>query len=493
MKKKILTYATILVIAILAMFVISTNVNAADVKNDLESEDTKTIVLDTDAEISQKVQVKGTKTLDLNGKKLTIKGVIANRLSVTDGATLIVTGNGTIKADENVRVLFDVEPGATLKLENGTYIANFDDHQGRAIQAMGEDSNASAVEIGENATINADRPIMIADNTRAKNIKIDVYGKVQAVSYALYVNGSIKNTTGNVPEINVYPGASVTSEKVSAVYAAGYAKWNISGGTFEGTEALSIKAGEFYITGGKFYANGEFNETPSANGNGIESTGSAISITNNDAYAGNIIVHISNAVVTSENGYAVFEKNTNSSNPTLDLEITEGTFKGKGKAVYSQNEKEFIKGGIFIGEFDNNYLSKTVNSEEENGEIYVGTRHNIVLEETENGKVVASKENAIKGQSVKLEVTPAEGYKLSSLKVYLKGSTEEVKVNDNTFTMPDSDVLVQARFEKVQQVTPDEPEKDDTPKMGAIDVALITSVVAIVSVAGIVAVKKYSK
>ncbi len=68
--------------------------------------------------------------------------------------------------------------------------------------------------------------------------------------------------------------------------------------------------------------------------------------------------------------------------------------------------------------------------------------------------------------------------------------------------LADHDLTIQELKAKLAELTEEKEEptstetpakKDDTPKMGTIDVALITSVVAIVSAAGIVAVKRYSK
>ena len=93
-------------------------------------------------------------------------------------------------------------------------------------------------------------------------------------------------------------------------------------------------------------------------------------------------------------------------------------------------------------------------------------------------------------------MTPDEGYKFVGL--FVKGT-------DKQFTLDQvisSNMELEVRFEKLPEETvaeePDdeaeEPEeKDPTPKTGLVDVALVASVVAMISVAGIVTVKRYSK
>lgn len=68
----------------------------------------------------------------------------------------------------------------------------------------------------------------------------------------------------------------------------------------------------------------------------------------------------------------------------------------------------------------------------------------------ENGSVEPDKKIAAAGETVKLTVTPAEGYELESIHVTY-GNEQEVTVNkDNTFVMPAGDVNVSARFKEAK-------------------------------------------
>ena len=57
---------------------------------------------------------------------------------------------------------------------------------------------------------------------------------------------------GNTGDIN--------SDDGPAIYAEGYARWNINGGTIEGSEALTAFAGEYNISAGELIGKGKYYE-----------------------------------------------------------------------------------------------------------------------------------------------------------------------------------------------------------------------------------------
>lgn len=504
-------FLTITFVALLVLIGMSINVQAASVTTWSELVDELANGTDTEVTLSGDVSVTDNQTLNLNGKTLNLTKTL-----VVDGGKLTITGNGKVVTTV-VDPLIHVLNGGTLTLENGTYESTT--YYGAAIQVTGSATDTEVktkVSIAKDVSITANYPVFIPKQG-GFGVVVDVYGKLHSITTTngvktqygagLYINGKLDSTTGNVPVINVYEGASVTAQDSTAVYAAGFGIWNISGGYFEGTEALSIKGGEFYITGGTFKANGKYVENPEANNNASEDTGSAISITGNDSYAGNIVLEISNATVTSENGYAVFETITNAMAPAVvegGVKISSGNYTGKAGDVKADNITEFIEGGTFSKELDENYLNTSVETEKsEDGTILVGTKRPITVNKTENGTVTASLSEAIKGQKVTLTVTPAEGYKLKDLKV-ITVADSAVTVTENSFVMPDLGVIVNAEFEKIensaeapaeQQPTEQKPaEKDETPKMGSINVMpyICVAIVAIALI-GLAKTKKSSK
>lgn len=79
-------------------------------------------------------------------------------------------------------------------------------------------------------------------------------------------------------------------------------------------------------------------------------------------------------------------------------------------------------------------------------------KYKVTLSPVKNGKVDVSKETADKDETVKITLTPDEGYEMGDLKVVDKNDklVKLTSAGDNafTFTMPDSDVVVAAAFAK---------------------------------------------
>lgn len=84
--------------------------------------------------------------------------------------------------------------------------------------------------------------------------------------------------------------------------------------------------------------------------------------------------------------------------------------------------------------------------------------HNITVNTSENGTVVSDKETATNGETVTLTWTATEGYKLGKITV-ADAEGNEVTVDQGlttcTFTMPASDVTVDAVFEEILIVSAD--------------------------------------
>ncbi|MBS1462991.1 MAG: hypothetical protein HP012_00425 [Oscillibacter sp.] len=84
-----------------------------------------------DVDISETVSVTKAVKLDLNGKTISNTNDLWEKraddwslLSVRAGGDLTITGNGTLKAKENDCYAVDVQDGATLTIENGTFVGN---------------------------------------------------------------------------------------------------------------------------------------------------------------------------------------------------------------------------------------------------------------------------------------------------------------------------------------------------------------------------------
>ncbi len=105
---------------------------------------------------------------------------------------------------------------------------------------------------------------------------------------------------------------------------------------------------------------------------------------------------------------------------------------------------------------------------------------NLTADETKGGLTVDE------AKKLKELMTPEEGYKFVGL--FDIETEKEVTLNQAIL----ADMELEVKFEELPKVTKP-TEKDNTPKTGVTDVALISSVMAMVSAAGIIAVKKYNK
>lgn len=472
--KKILFIAAFMLVMIFAM---STSVYAAN-----------TTTLDTDIELTTNVVVTDEQVLDLNGKTLTLNASII----VENGGSLTITGNGKIYIYSLTRPI-DVMAGGTLVVENGTIENVTSGGSGIRVYGTATDTGVKTnVTIAKDATVISDNNFGVfisPTGNGAYGVTINVDGTILSNTGApLYINGIIgknNNTTGNVPVINVSSTAKITS-KDAAVYAAGYAIWNIKGGYIEGAEALSIKAGKFNITGGTFKATGAYVDPVTPEYSASEMSGSAISITANSDYAGKVEMNISNATVESKNGYAILETITSGTTTVVeDIAITSGTFTGGKEAVSAQNVTGFITGGTFSSDVTT-YVDTTLEAvkDESTGEYIVGVKSKVNVKEAKNGKVTTSIAEAVEGQTVKITATPDKNYELATIKV-TDVSGKEVTVKNNTFTMPASEVTVTVTFKEMA--------KDGTPATGSMDIVLLVSVVVSIAALSVLISKKYVK
>ncbi len=510
--RKMIGIMITLFIVIFAMsinsYAIDVNIGA-DLKSQLSADGENVVKLTSDIEMEQSIGSKGTKTLDLNGHTLTMKS--SKYILVT--GELTVTGNGTI-ITEGGSMTLGVNPGGKLTVENGTIRNNR--AGGLAISIWGSDvdnGTKTKVTIGKNANLVASNGIAIYnDHTNSYGVEVNLNGAITSnQGIGITINGGVRATTGNVPIINVNDGSSIITNGGTAIYAAGYGIYNINGGKIEGSEAISIKSGIINVSGGKLIANGEYN-LPVSNNNGTEPTGSAISITNNDTYAGKVVVNVkNNPVISSQNGYALIEATTKGTEGKVEsISIKGGDFSG-GKGSILLEHKEELGKIIEAGTFNSNISEyiKDTSMEFAKGEVYqVGPANDIVISETENGKIAISETRAIKGQLIKIDVMPNDGYELDTITV-LGEDGKEVKVSNLQFVMPNNKVTVKAIFtakvevEKPQlsqpatpnetttpnesttaptQATeiPKEGEKDDTPKTGLTNADIYISAIAVV-------------
>lgn len=99
--------------------------------------------------------------------------------------------------------------------------------------------------------------------------RVTINGSVQS-TWGLSVNGLIKQTTGNIPEIIVGETGEIISNGAdgAGIYGAGYAEYIIAGELLGSEFGIEVRAGELTIKDtAVITATGDFTD-PAPNGNG---------------------------------------------------------------------------------------------------------------------------------------------------------------------------------------------------------------------------------
>ncbi len=303
----------------------------ADAVAAAKADEATTITLLKDVELPSYIYIKDKKniTLDLNGKNITRTG---NGVFYVGNAKLRVTGTGTIFENQRDGFAPIIAKGSPDDVADYTTIT-----------------------IDENVTLKGDYAgIFVDTDTAGKNsyhnygLVINMKGSIDLTAidggvsaYGVYVQGLNKITSGNVMQINL-DGVTINTGD-EAIYAAGYAKWNVKNCTFNAENAaIEVRAGDMTIDGGVYTAMAsEFK--CEANGNGSTTQGAALAIMQHTTKLP-ISVYVKNGVFHS--AAAVAEKNIqkNDPEPNIDLQIADGQFNG---VVVADDVLNFITGGYF--------------------------------------------------------------------------------------------------------------------------------------------------
>ena len=222
------------------------------------------------------------------------------------------------------------------------------------------DSDYTTVTVGENVTLRGWSGLFIdqlesnSNGANAYGIVITAYGTIESVKdntgaggHALYVNGTIKATEGNVPQITL-DGATLTTEEGNGIYLAGYTKTTITDSTITSTgkdsTGIEIRAGELEITN-SVISGGNEPYTGAPNGNGSTSANVALAVAQHTTKLP-IKVVVNSGTFTADAAFVQSnpQKNEQDAIDKVSIEIKGGTFNGQ---VYSENKTGFISGGTF--------------------------------------------------------------------------------------------------------------------------------------------------
>ena len=246
----------------------------------------------------------------------------------------------------------DSTQGAELTVKNGIVNGTTaTDGNVFGVYGMTTDNGAAKRTLTlDGVTLNANEYGVVVNNNSnhgyGAKITVENGSKINSGKSAVAINGKIQDTTGNVPEfvvngstLKVTKTNGVYSDEGNAIYAAGYAKWDIDNSTITGATGIYAKAGTFDIDGGTITAEGDA-KAPVAYGNGGKSTGDGIIMDSKTGYAGNMTMDLNGVTVSSVNGNAVHEALTDkTTTSTQSIAITGGSFTaavGKEAVVTSE-------------------------------------------------------------------------------------------------------------------------------------------------------------
>ena len=289
------------------------------------STDDTPIVIDGDIVLTEPLNISASTTIDLNGNSLNVG---ENTINVEAGESLNLINTSNAYTRSTVEVTNSITgSGDIIKAaENSTITIG----EGVNLTTTGAEMCCVFVPVGaENVTINTQGNLLAT----------------QAGAATIYVNGNVKSGTINVK------GGSVKHEQDVAIYIAGKADLNISGGEIEGTTGVEMRAGNLNVTGGTITATAEeFVATP--NGNGSTSVGAAIAVTQHST---NYELNATISGGTFTGVRALYEEDTCDDNISgISMSVNGGTFNGE---VYSENVSNFIINGTFHKFIPANYAA----------------------------------------------------------------------------------------------------------------------------------------
>lgn len=475
MKRKSLIFA---IIAIIALFAMATNVNAEG-ENVVEVDSVQTLI-DAIDNASTDGTVTTIKLLD------SIEN--ASKMVIDSGKNVTINLNGfNISGDANANPLFYISNGV-VKVEGAGTITS----EGDAFYLLGNTGNdwktvaiKAEVEIGASVKVIANECCIFLKGNGAK---ADIYGNLTSIGVYATIQGNGNENSGNTI-INIYDGASILHESSLAIYHPQSGKLNVYGGKITGTTGIEMRAGELVVEAGTIVGTAE-ELTVNKNGNGSTTQGAGIAIAQHDTELATSVVIKGGTI----QGYAALyesnpEGNDKESIDKVSIEIIAGNFETINNgpvAVFSENKTQFITGGTFSTDVTA-YTAEGSVGKEVDGSFVFGKENEINILPVENGKIEVDKEAAIVGETVTLTPKANEGYELKSITV-VDENGKVITVTNNTFKMPDGKVTVSAEFIKIADSQPN--EKDKTPDTGIETATTVFAVIAVISLAGLVLIKK---
>ena len=280
---------------------------------------------------------------------------VENYIAIKDGKNIVLDLNGH-DVVHNGECLFDVYNAKFHVTGEGTLFENV--KYGYApIIARGsatDTADYTVITIDKGVTLKGDYTgIFVAKDAgngyHNYGLVINMFGTIDMGAVAdgyhysgMYVNGTNTVSDGNVMTINL-DGATIKNCAGAGIYAAGYAKWNITNSSITGGDTgIEIRAGELTLNDCALEATAEeFSCEP--NGNGATTAGAAIAIAQHTTKK-DIAVTINGGSFKGVKALNESNPQVNDPAPQVKLSIDGGTFIGD---ISTADVTGFIKGGTF--------------------------------------------------------------------------------------------------------------------------------------------------
>ncbi len=235
--------------------------------------------------------------------------------------------------------------------------------------------NYSVVTIGEDVTLQGWSGLFIDQHNehgaQAYGIVATIYGTLESVKdtsgaggHALYINGTIKETTGNVPKITLN-GATLKTQLGNGMYLAGYADTTIVDSTItssgKDSTGIEIRAGKLTIKGNTTVTASKGKVEVRPNGNGSTSANVALAVAQHTTGLP-IELHVEGGTFIGGGALNEMnpEKNDSSVIDKVTLDVSGGNFIG---IVNSEDVEKFISRGNFSNSVNQVYLDDNLTAE----------------------------------------------------------------------------------------------------------------------------------
>lgn len=290
-----------------------------------------------------------------------------------------ITDVSTIKIDKNITInlnshkigfaknsYFFVQ-GGTLNLEGeGMAYEQHPYYSPVLVKGMKKGESNTKVSVGSGVTLQGWSGLFVNQNGEDNyGIEINVYGTLYSVNdiegyggHTLYVNGTIKENTGDV-KITLDGAKLLNKEGGNGMYLAGYAdttiKNSIIESSVEGSTGIEIRAGNLQISNSSIIGgNGKFEYIP--NGNGSTSANVALAIVQHTTKQSLSVKVNEGTILTGSMALAQAnpQKNDEEAIKKIIVSVNGGIFHGD---IYAENLEKFIKKATFDKAVDQKYLA----------------------------------------------------------------------------------------------------------------------------------------